>query len=224
MSTTVSKVANGLENVVGTSSSSTTTSSTTSLGKQDFMKLLLAQMKNQDPLEPMESTEFAAQLAQFSTLEQLTNMNTELTNQGVNQMTIGYAQSVNMIGKEAIVKNGNTITVDGATADVNYQLAGNAAEVVISIYNEEGSLVKKVGGTGLTAGLNKTTLDCSDLATGDYTFSVSATDISGQSVTADTMISGLVTAAHFKNNTISLTVNGKEVALSDIVSVKQSKS
>lgn len=223
MANTVSTVNNGLENVVGTSSSSTTTSSTTSLGKQDFMKLLLAQMKNQDPLEPMESTQFAAQLAQFSSLEQLTNMNTELTNQGVNQMTIGYAQSVNMIGKEAIVQNGNTIKVDGSTAEVNYRLGSDAAEVVISIYNESGSLVKTVEGTGLTAGINKTTLDCSDLATGEYTFKVSATDISGQSVTADTMISGLVTAAHFKNNTISLTVNGKEVALNDIVSVKQTE-
>lgn len=138
MANTVSTVNNGLENVVGTSSSSTTTSSTTSLGKQDFMKLLLAQMKNQDPLEPMESTQFAAQLAQFSSLEQLTNMNTELTNQGVNQMTIGYAQSVNMIGKEAIVQNGNTIKVDGSTAEVNYRLGSDAAEVVISIYNESG--------------------------------------------------------------------------------------
>jgi flagellar basal-body rod modification protein FlgD len=223
MANTVSTVANGLENVVGTSSSSTT-SSTTSLGKEDFMKLLLAQLKNQDPLEPMEGTEFSAQLAQFSSLEQLTNMNTELATQGVNQMTMGYTQSVNMIGKEAIVQNGNTIKVDGSTAELNYRLGSDAAEVVISIFNENGSQVKTIEGTGLTAGLNTTTLDCSDLTAGNYTFQVSAADLSGKSVTADTMISGLVTAAHFKNNTISLTVNGKEVALSDIVSIKQSES
>jgi flagellar basal-body rod modification protein FlgD len=223
MANTVSTVTNGLENVVGTSSS-TTTSSTTSLGKEDFMKLLLAQLKNQDPLEPMEGTEFSAQLAQFSSLEQLTNMNTELATQGVNQMTMGYTQSVNMIGKEAIVQNGNTIKVDGSTAELNYRLGSDAAEVVISIFNENGSQVKTIEGTGLTAGLNTTTLDCSDLTAGNYTFQVSAADLSGKSVTADTMISGLVTAAHFKNNTISLTVNGKEVALSDIVSIKQSES
>ncbi|MCE5284116.1 MAG: hypothetical protein LLG93_18685 [Deltaproteobacteria bacterium] len=222
MASTVSTVTNGLENVVGTSSSSTT-SSTKSLGKEDFMKLLLAQLKNQDPLEPMGGTEFATQLAQFSSLEQLTNMNTELANQGVNQMTMGYAQSVNMIGKEAIVRNGNAITADGMV-DLNYQLASDASSVSISIYDESGSLVKTIEGTGLTAGLNTTTLDCTDMAKGNYTFLVSATDISGQSVTASTMISGLVTAAHFKNNTISLTVNGKEVALSDVVSIKQSES
>ena len=94
MTTTIS---NGLENVVS-SSSTTLASSTTSLGKDDFMKLLLAQLKNQDPLNPMDGTQFSAQLAQFSSLEQLSNMATELKTQGVNQMTLGYAQSVNMIG------------------------------------------------------------------------------------------------------------------------------
>lgn len=217
---TVSNVTSGLENVVGTSTT-TTTNSTTNLGKNDFMKLLLAQLKNQDPLEPMQSTEFASQLAQYSSLEQLTNMNTELKTQGVNQMTLGYTQSVNMIGKEAIVQNGNTITVDGATAGVNYQLASDAAAVAISIYNENGTLVKTIEGTGKTAGLNTTTWDCSSVPKGSYTFQVSATDIAGKNVTAGTMVSGLVTAAHFKNNNITLTVNGKEVALSDIVSIKQ---
>src|SRR3989339_1106934 len=94
----------GIDNSVGQSVTSQTTK-TTALGKDDFMKLLLAQLKNQDPLKPMDGTDFAAQLAQFSSLEQLSNMNTELKNLSVNQMTMNYAQSVNMIGKDVVTNS-----------------------------------------------------------------------------------------------------------------------
>jgi len=217
---TVSNVTTGLENVVGTGTSSTA-STTKNIGKDDFMKLLLAQLKNQDPLEPMESTEFASQLAQYSSLEQLTNLNTELSNQGINQMTLGYAQSVNLIGKEVLAQKGNSIQANGTTADVSYQLAGDASTVTISIFDANGKFVKAIEETGKSAGLNTATWDCSDVPAGTYSFQVSATNAAGKSVTVDPLVTGLVTAAHFKNNSISLTVNGQELALSDIVSVKQ---
>ena len=219
MATNVSNVTSDLANVVGTSSSSTT-ADTKSLGKDDFMKLLLAQLKNQDPLKPMDGTDFAAQLAQFSSLEQLSNLNTEMKSQGVNQMTMGYAQSVNMIGKTVVAQNGNTIQVDGDTANVNYQLANDANAVNISIYEKDGKLVQTIQESGKKAGLNTSTWNTGSVAKGAYTYQVSATDISGKDVTANAMVSGVATAAHFKSNVISLTVNGQEVPLSDVVSVQ----
>ena len=219
MSTSVSNVSSDLANVVGTSTSSTA-ADTKSLGKDDFMKLLLAQLKNQDPLKPMEGTDFAAQLAQFSSLEQLSNLNTEMKSQGVNQMTLGYAQSVNMIGKTVVAQNGNTIQVDGDAANVNYQLAGDANAVNITIYDKDGNLVQTIQESGKKAGLNTATWNTGSVPKGTYTYQVSATDISGKDVTANAMVTGVATAAHFKSNVISLTVNGQEVPLSDVVSVQ----
>lgn len=219
MSTTIT---NGLENVVSTSSSSSA-AATKIIGKDDFMKLLLAQLKNQDPLNPMDGTDFAAQLAQFSSLEQLSNLNTELKTQGVNQMTLGYAQSANMIGKEVAVQNGNTVTADGSTVGINYTLEKDAQKITISIFDQDGKLVQTLEDTARKEGMNVTTWNCSAVAKGNYTFQVAATDINGAAVTADTMTSGIVTAVHFKNNNISLTVNGREIALSDVVSVKQTE-
>lgn len=216
-------VTNGLSNVIsgGTSSTSATAKN---IGKDEFMKLLLAQLKNQDPLKPMDGTDFAAQLAQFSSLEQLTNLNTELKSQGVNQVTMGYSQSVNMIGKEVVAQSGNTIQVDGTTARLNYELAGDAAAVTIRIYDQQGGLVKTIEENGVKAGTKESTWECADVAKGQYTFQVSATDLNGKSVAAATRVTGIVTAAHFKNNTITLTVNGTEMPLSSIVSVKQPAS
>jgi flagellar basal-body rod modification protein FlgD len=136
-------IATGLENVVGTSSKPQT-SALKNLGKDEFMKLLLAQLKNQDPLKPLDGTDFAVQLAQFTSLEQLSSLNAELKAQSVNQMTLGYAQSVNMIGKEVVVGSSNTLTANGQALDLNYNLASDAQSVSISILDKNGV------GTGFT--------------------------------------------------------------------------
>ena len=216
----VTNIATGLESVVGTSSTSSA-SNTKVIGKDDFMKLLLAQLKNQNPLNPMDGTDFAAQLAQFSSLEQLSNLNTELKTQGLNQMTLGYAQSANMIGKVIAAQNGNTVTADGSIVDFNYQLAKDAQKVIINIYNQDGKLVQTLEDTAKKEGMNKTAWNSAAVAKGNYSFQVAAADINGDMVAANTMTSGLVTAVHFKNNNITLTVNGQELALRDVVSVIQ---
>ena len=214
-------VASGLDNIISkTSTTSSTTSTMKSVGKDEFMKLLLAQLKNQDPLKPMDGTDFAAQLAQFSSLEQLSNLNTAIQTQSVNQMTLGYAQSVNMIGKE-VVASGNTVTANGQPTDLSYNLANDAQSVTISIMDKNGKLVQTLNESAQKAGINKTTWDCSAVEKGDYTYQVTAKDSSNGLVTADTMATGLVTAVHFRNNQILATVNGHEVSLSDITEIKQ---
>ncbi|MCE5264248.1 MAG: flagellar hook assembly protein FlgD [Deltaproteobacteria bacterium] len=202
----------------GTTSSSQTATKT--VGKDEFMKLLLAQLKNQDPLNPMDGTDFAAQLAQFSSLEQLTNLNTTLETQSVNQMTLGYAQSVNMIGKEVVANAGNTITATGQTASLNYQLASDAQSVTITILDKNGRLVKTWDESAKSAGMNHTTWDCSGVERGDYTYQVTAKDSFSSAVTAQTLTTGVVSAVHFRSNQILVTVNGREVPLSNIIEIK----
>lgn len=212
----------GLEGITGKTGAATQgqTSSTKSVGKDEFMKLLLAQLKNQDPLNPMDGTDFAAQLAQFSSLEQLKNLNTTLETQSVNQMTLGYAQSVNMIGKEAVANSGNTVTANGQSTELNYRLANDAQSVTINILDKDGKLLKTWDEPARSAGMNHATWDSSGVEKGDYTYQITAKDSSGAVVPAETMTSGMVTAVHFRNNQILVTLNGREVPLSDIVKIK----
>jgi len=213
-------ILSGIDNISNKGTTSTTTTTKT-LGKDDFMKLLLAQLKNQDPLKPVDGTDFAAQLAQFSSLEQLSNMNTELKNQSVNQMTMNYAQSVNMIGKEVVTNSGNSLVVNGTSTNLNYKLAKDAQTVTITILDKNGKVVKTWDETAQKAGMNKVTWDTSAVEKGEYTFKVTAKDSQGQPVLIETMTGGLVTAVHFRNNQILATVNGIEIPLSNIIEVKQ---
>lgn len=208
-----------IENVAATAGA-TRTATVKSVGKDEFMKLLLAQLKNQNPLSPMDGTDFAAQLAQFSSLEQLSNLNDQLKAQGVNQMTVGYAQSVNMIGKEVVVNSGNTVTANGGMVDLHYNLAKDAETVTISVIDKNGKVVKTWTESGRKAGLNKTTWDCTDVEKGEYTFQVHAGDKQGNAVFAGTTTVGTVTAVHFRNNQIMATVNGREVPLSEIIEIR----
>ena len=142
----------GIENI-GTSATSGTNSNASvqskALGTNDFFKLLIAQLKNQDPLNPQDGAAFASELAQFSSLEQLTNLNTAMTAQNLNYTNLLNAQSVNLIGKEV-------------TASI---------------------------------------VDASDAS-------------------LKTTITGPVSAVLFKDGAIYLTVNGREIAFSDVISVK----
>ncbi len=86
------------------------------MGKDDFLKLLITQLSNQDPTSPMENTEFIAQMAQFSSLEQMTNMNQEFAK--MNSMLVS-SQAVATIGKTVDVSLGDTITT-GVVEAVTY--------------------------------------------------------------------------------------------------------
>lgn len=126
----------------------TTADTSATLGKDDFLKLLLAQLKYQDPLDPADNTEFVAQLAQFSNLEQLTQMNesmgeslevTKTTSESINKaMMVGY------FGK-TIVAETNEFIFDGKNeVELNFSLDEATLSGKIEILNSSGDIVRSV--------------------------------------------------------------------------------
>ena len=86
------------------------------MGKDEFLKLLITQLQNQDPTSPMEDKQFIAQMAQFSTLEQMTNMSTEFAKVG---RLISAGQATDLLGKTVEVSTGNSV-VSGRVDEVTF--------------------------------------------------------------------------------------------------------
>ncbi len=190
------------------------------LGKEDFLRLLTAQMKAQNPLNPMDSTGFTAQLAQFSSLEQLTNISSELTSMAQSQSALQSTLATDLIGKRVQVA-GNTITLNGE-ADLTYMLGSASSKTTISIYDANGNLVRTASVGQAGAGEQTYHWDGRDangnaMPAGQYTYAVAAVDSADRTVQSQPLTTGTIPGVSFDTNTTYLIVDGnREVKLGDI--------
>ena len=113
------------------------------LGQEAFLKLLVAQLQNQDPLNPQENYEFVAQLAQFSSLEQSIGINDRLDQLALQNRGLANSQVVGLMGKQATVK-GNIVTLagQGSIVPINFTLDDRANETTVQIRDQGGRLVR----------------------------------------------------------------------------------
>jgi flagellar basal-body rod modification protein FlgD len=216
----------GLGNILATqtaaSSSSTGTSAVTS-EKDMFLKLLVKQLQYQNPLNPVENTEFATQLAQFSSLEALTNMKDSMDSMATVQNSMNSMQAASFIGKK-INASGNTINYTGDNSTIDYSLGSTAADVVIKIYDTNGSTVRTMKLSDVVKGDNSCIWDGKDdhgttEGQGTYYFTVSATGYDGKSIATTTSTDGTVTGVRYNNGTIYLEVGDKEVSLANVTKI-----
>ncbi|BBO88295.1 basal-body rod modification protein FlgD [Desulfosarcina ovata subsp. ovata] len=214
------------------SQASTSTSSDedeTVMGKDDFLTLLVAQLQNQDPLNPSDSTEFTAQLAQFSSLEQLQNINDALSDFEVYQSTLNNIQSSSFIGK-TITASGDTLTVeDGVANDIAFELEESSTSVYIQIYDASGTYVGDIDAGAMAAGQQTVSWDATDdngtaVDDGVYTFSIMAVDADGNSVTATSYVTGTVTGIDYESGETLLLIGDQEVAISSMIRVEETST
>jgi flagellar basal-body rod modification protein FlgD len=216
-------------NAISTFTDSETASSTTkskSLDKDAFLRLLTTQLQNQDPLNPTDSTEFTAQLAQFSSLEQLSNVNETLNTLKLYQASINNAQAVGFIGKD-IVANGNSVEMKGGQpVTCDYEIPAAAKSVVVTIYDATGNFVRDYQKTELVAGKQSFTWDGRDrngntVADGAYTFEVQAVDQKGAKLNVTTFSKGTVTGVTFEDGITYLITGKNKTAIGNVTQVTQ---
>ncbi len=121
------------------------------LGQDDFLTLLVAQLQNQDPLNPSDPTEFTAQLANYSQLEQLFNLNDSMDRLAESQNNSERLSALSMIGKEVLVE-GSSFQLGEDTAQIGYKVDGTASEIQIHIQDEAGQRVATLHPNELTTG------------------------------------------------------------------------
>ena len=205
------------------STSSTTTPSNT-LGKDSFMKLLVAQLKNQDPTSSssQDPSAMVQQMTSFSALEQAQNTNTLLT--GLQGQTSGLfqAQTAALVGKTVQVA-GSTFNLASGSAALNLNL-GAAANVTLTVKNPSGQVVGLIPVGQLSAGDHTLGWDGKDangvpLPDGTYSVSVSATTASGAAATTTTSVLVKVDSVSFKNGAVYLNSGTNTYALTDVTKI-----
>jgi flagellar basal-body rod modification protein FlgD len=200
------------------------------LGKNEFLKILTAQLANQDPTQPMDSNAFVAQLAQFSSLEQAQNTNDTLTQMLALQQTTGQTGNVSVavaaVGKQASYNASQMTLSAGGTISVNANLASAATTVQMVVTDANGNTVQSTTLDPMAAGNNTVTWNGLNDAQqaqppGTYSIQVYATDISGNPVSVTQQACGLVTGVTFQNGAAQLMIGNTPVSLSDVISIQQ---
>ena len=198
------------------------------MGKDDFLKLLIAQLAAQDPLDPMGAQDFSAQLAQFSALEQMTNVNTNLETIQKLETASQNTSALNLIGK-TVESHGNTFKHTANTSEtLSYSLASDAESVRIDIFDITGTQVDMIKFGNQTQGKNKVSWDGFDkhgklLPEGTYSYTVKADNRAGTPIEVDTFSSGLVSEVVFGEDQAYAIVNGKELPISTIKRVSMTQ-
>ncbi len=166
------------------------------MGKDDFLKLLVAQLQNQDPLSPEDPTAFTAQLAQFSSLEQLTTLNASMDKLVSSNTSSQGLSTLSTIGKD-VAYSGSSFNFTGDSIQLGYKL-DNAASAVSLDLQLDGATVATLEGKELGAGnhymtWDGLTQDGLKAASGNYTIVLQAKAADGKSVAASPLIRSEVT-------------------------------
>jgi flagellar basal-body rod modification protein FlgD len=199
------------------------------LGRDDFLNLLVTQLQYQDPLNPMDSTDFTAQLAQFSSLEQLSNMNTKMDELTRVQGAFANAQAVGYIGRDVLATGNQVALREGQTSALAVELASPAANVYFSIYDGNGAFVDTFEAGAMGAGRQVVAWDGIDpngnaLPAGVYRFEVNAVGSEGSPLPAQPLSSGRVEGVTFRDGSAYLMMERREIRLEDVIEVIQASA
>jgi flagellar basal-body rod modification protein FlgD len=218
-----------------TASAATTNSAATaasaasaSFSEGDFLKLLMAQMSNQDPLNPTDSTQFVTQLATFSQVEQSVQQSTQLTNMSSQLQALNNTNSAGLVGATVTLQN-TSMQWNGSTAtsqtSATVTLSGAAQSVNAAVLDSNGNTVQTIKLGPAAAGplpisWNGTETSGQPAPNGTYTLNVSATAANGQSVPVTQSVTGVVQSISYSQGTPSVVLNnGASAPVSQLTNV-----
>ncbi len=199
------------------------------LGQDDFLTLLVAQLQNQDPLNPSDPTEFTAQLANYSQLEQLFNLNDSMDKLAESQNNSDRLSALSMIGKEVLVE-GSSFQLGEDTAQIGYKVDGTASEIQIHIQDEAGQRVATLHPTELTTGNHFITWQGVDengehLPPGKYSIVIeSKSSAEGETVGVSPLVRADVTGVDLGDGSAVLITDVGEFSMADIQGVYEANS
>jgi len=194
------------------SSSASTAANGVSLGGTDFLTLMLAQLKNQDPTSPVDSNEFLSQLASLSEVQGITQLNTSFASLSNSLVSSQALQASSLLGHQALVASSTgTLSTAGATLSGAVSVPQTSSQVTLNITNSSGVLVQSINLGAQPAGLanyswNGQMSNGSQAPAGAYTLNAQVAGVSGGTAIT-TLVNGTVDSVTMGAGTTGLTLN-----------------
>ena len=229
VSQTLLDTMNGTNSASSSSSSTSSTSGTSGTSATDlqntFLSLLVAQLKNQDPTNPMDSSQMTSQLAQINTVSGISQLNTTLSSLAT-QMSAGQqSQAALLIGSTVLAPGSSVAVASGKAAAFGVQLANSVGDLQVVVKNSAGQIVNTIDLGKQSAGtipVGWTPTDTAGNALPDGTYTISAVGtINGQQATATTLTGSTVQSVVMQpNGTPGLVLsNGSTVGLTSVAAI-----
>jgi len=198
------------------------TSPTGTLGKNEFLSLLVTQLRNQDPLSPLQPYEFAAQLAQFSSVEQLTQLNDAMSTQNQqSQLVAALVQTQfgsGLLGKEILAEGDQIEIPKSGAAQMQVEIPGAGGDAKLTLTDDNGRVLATRDLGSLAPGKQTLTLP-GDLPPGVCHVKIDVTGANGKSAAATTYETGVVSGVHFANGGLTLRIGSLDIPLGALVEV-----
>lgn len=194
------------------------------MGKEGFLQLLVAQMRNQDPTNPMDGTQFASQLAQFNSVEQLINLNKGMAGlaQSQEMMSQGLSNTMaaSLTGKSIRAVSDRVHVEAGEESTINFKLGNTATKATIEITDAAGNVVRTEELKNLGSGNHKWTWDGksdggNSVPEGEYSIKIEAKS-GDENVAALTYQEGIAEKVRYTENGVRLIVNGVAIPLGNV--------
>jgi flagellar basal-body rod modification protein FlgD len=194
------------------------------LQQSDFLTMMVAQLQHQDPLNPVEGTDYTSQLAQFSSLEQQINANTNLEailtaleDQGANENLLDY------IGKQITCRDNLVTLENGVAGGATFSLP-EPGQVIVTITDAGGNPIYGYAQNDLAAGThavvwNGQGLNGQNVPDGTYRYEIQAISASGTLQDVQTAYTGTVTGLTYADGSPQLLMGGRSVDLLSVLSV-----
>jgi flagellar basal-body rod modification protein FlgD len=209
------------------SSSSSTAVSGTTLGGTDFLTLMLAQLKNQDPTSPVDSNTFLNQLAELSQVQGITQLNTSFTNLSNSLVSNQAMQASSLLGRTALVPSSSVaLATKGASITGAVAVPQNSSQVIVNVTNSSGQVVQQINLGAQASGISNFTwngslADGSQAPAGQYGLKAQVAGVS-TGTTINTYVNGVIDSVTMGSGTTGMSVDvaGQgPVALSNVLQI-----
>jgi flagellar basal-body rod modification protein FlgD len=188
------------------------TASSTTLGGTDFLTLMLAQLKNQDPTSPVDSNQFLSQLASLSTVQGITQLNTSFSSLSSSLVSSQALQASSLLGHQALVSSTTATLAANGTVTGAVSVPQTTSQAVVNISDSTGALVRQINLGAQSTGManfswDGKAADGSQAPAGTYTLSAQYAGATSGSTAATTYVNGTVQSVTMGAGTTGLTLS-----------------